>query len=44
MDKGNLNDKRPPAPFGPGGGARNSNRVNVEKPKHTKEALKGGLS
>lgn len=40
MNKGSLQDKRPPMPFGPGGGGRNNmSRVNGEKPKHTKETL-----
>lgn len=40
MNKGSLNDKRPPMPFGPGGGGRNNmSRVNGEKPKNTKQTL-----
>ena len=40
MNKGAFNDKRPPMPFGPGGGGRNHmSRVNGEKPRHTKETL-----
>jgi len=41
MNKGGLNDKRPPMPFGPGGGGgrNNMSRVNGEKPKNTKQTL-----